>query len=344
MSEQRYKYPLNTLNIHAILSAWMFYFLRHMIVFFYGEETYRPIQKTRELKERFLRKNPSGSGLIVFDCDEKCDIADIARSLGAQNLFAQNQLIIIKNIFKNTKAPEQEKLIKMMMQDTPDVIVFVENGTVRKNAPLTKWLIDHAKPVFESKMLSGVDLEKWVVRYVADHDGAIEPTAMQELILFVGNDLWQLSSEIDKLVAYAHQRAITVRDVHLMVHGHVNADIFTTVEALVAGDKQNALTQLRKQMLTGDDGFRIFGMLAYHIRTLLVVASAVDEYGTTSRDVIAKATGMHPFVIQKNLVVVRRFSIQKMKKLHADLTIFDHEVKTGERDIGNALDLFVMNT
>lgn len=322
----------------------MFYYSRHMIVFFYGEETYRPIQKTRELKERFLKKNPSGSGLVVFDCDEKCDITDIVRSLGAQNLFAQNQLIIIRNIFQHTKAPEQSKLIESMAQNTPDVVVFIENGTVRKNAPLYKWLIDHARPVFESKMLIGAELENWIMKHVAKHGGEIESSAMRELILFMDNDLWGLSNEINKLVAYAYRRAITVHDVRNMVHGHINADIFKTIEALMAGDKQNALAQLRKQMMAGDEGFRIFGMLAYHIRTLLVVASAADEYGTISRDILAKATGVHPFVIQKTLVTVRRFSMQKLKKIHADLTAFDCEIKKGERDIGSALDLFVMNT
>jgi DNA polymerase-3 subunit delta len=315
-----------------------------MIIFFYGEETYRPTQKTHELKERYLRKNPSGSGLIIFDCDEKCDITDIIRSLGAQNLFAQNQLIVIKNIFQNTKAPEQAKLIESMAQSTPDVIVFVENGTVRKNAPLYKWLIDHAQPVFESKMLTGKDLEKWIMKHAVERGGAIEFEAVRELILFIDNDLWRLSSEIDKLVAYARDRAITASDVHKIVHGHVNADIFQTIETLMAGDKQNALAQLRRQILSGDDDFRIFGMLAYHIRTLLVVASAANEYGTASRDTIAKATGVHPFVVQKTLVAVRRFSIQKIKKIHADLTSFDREIKTGERDIGSALDLFIMNT
>jgi hypothetical protein len=81
-----------------------------MILFFYGEETYRFSCNIKQLKKKFLEKNPTGGGLIEFDCNECCDIFKIIQVFGEQNLFAQKKFIIIKDIFKILKHLIKNKL------------------------------------------------------------------------------------------------------------------------------------------------------------------------------------------------------------------------------------------
>ncbi len=313
-----------------------------MILFFYGEETYRSSQNVAQLKKSFLAKNPTGGGLVVFDCEEMCNIMQITQSFGEQNLFAQKKLIIIKNIFSYTKAPEQNQIIDALQFDTDDIIVFFEEGKVRKNASLFKWLQNNAQKVQENLILEGYALEKWIIDIVKDNNKNITGDAVKELILFVGNDLWQLTQEIEKLICYAIGEEIVVGDVHNIVHGRVDADMFQMIEAISLSDKSTALFLLKKQLASGDDPFHIFSMYAYQVRILLKVGGILQD-NISDKNVIAKALKLHPFVVQKSIGMSQRLSYKKIMSMHKSLVVFDYDIKQGNRDVKSALDLFIIN-
>jgi len=312
-----------------------------MILFFWGEETYQSSQKVLQWKKEFLKKNPTGGGMVIFDCDETCDIFHIIQSLGEQNLFAQKKLIIVENLFAHTKAPEQKQLQEVLRQETEDVIIFFERGNVRKNAALFKWLIKNAHTTFESKLLSEYELSQWIIKKIKNAHTTIAHDAVQELILFVGNDLWKLTQEIEKLICYANGDEIDVMAVRDIVHGRVDADMFQTVEAIATDNKSEALTLLRKQRASGDAAFHIFGMYVYQIRTLLTVSGLVHD-GVMDKYMIAEILKIHPFVAQKSLGMINNMSHEKIMMMHKKITILDGDVKRGNRDIESALDLFVV--
>jgi len=314
-----------------------------MILFFYGEETYQSSQKVTQWKNEFLKKNPTGGGMVIFDCDEECNIAHITQSFSTQNLFAQKKLVIVENLFAHTKAPEQKEIIEKLEQsENSDVIVFVEKGKVRKNATLFKWLDKNAKTVKENLPLEGNILEKWIINEVKKGDKKIETNAVRELILFVGTDLWQLSQEIEKLICYTKKDTIIAQDVHDIVHGRTDGDMFEMIEGIVSNNKEKALTLLRKQIAAGDDTFYIFSMYAYQVRILLRVGD-VKQNGVNDKDVIAKLLKLHPFVVQKSMSMLNNIPYTKIIKMHKKLTELDYDIKVGNRDIKTALNIFVVS-
>jgi len=312
-----------------------------MILFFHGEETYQSLQSIMQLKKIFLRKNPTGGGLIEFDCDNECDLDKILLSFGEQNLFAQKKLIIIKNIFVHSKSLEQNKIIDILQSlQTDDVIVFFEEGKIRKNASLFKWLQKNVQQIQEGVILRGHSLEKWIISTTRNKGGNISSRAVEELILFVGNDLWQLAQEIEKLVCYATDRDITMDDVHDIVYGRIDADMFQMIEAISLNDKSKALFLLKKQLASGDDPFHIFSMYAYQVRILLRVGDAINNIG--DKKMIAKVLKLHPFVVQKSMNMLNGVSYERILMMHKKLTVLDYDIKQGNRDIKSALDLFII--
>jgi DNA polymerase-3 subunit delta len=312
-----------------------------MILFLYGEETFQTTQQVKELKNKFLNKYPTGENLVEFDCDEICDVFDIISSLGEQSLFATKKMIIIKNFFAHTKAPEQKQIIKKLETVEDDVIIFFEENTVRANAVLFKWLIKNAKNVKEYKELQGVQLEKWIATQVKKMGGKIEPEAIKELILFVGNNLWQLFQEINKLVCYVDEGIITPDDIHNIVHSKIDDDIFKAVEAMASKNKNKALELFKKQMLSGDNVGHIFAMYVYQVRVLVNVGSLVSD-GVKSQQIITKTLKMHPFVVQKAMTMVNRLSYKRVVKMHNVLTKIDIDNKSGKQDLDTALEMFIM--
>jgi DNA polymerase-3 subunit delta len=312
-----------------------------MILFFYGEETFQSSQSVAQLRRKFLQKNPTGGGLVQFDCDYECNVDKIILALGEQNLFASKKLIIIENFFSNTLAPQQKNVIENLEGDIQDVIVFFEKGNVRKNAVLYKWLDKNAHSVKENKLLEGSDLEKWIINVAQRAGKSMDTEAVRELILFIGNDLWQLSHEIEKLVCYAKQEVIMAQDVHDIVHGRTQADMFEMIEAIISSDKNTALTLLKKQLVSGDDPFHIFSMYAYQVRILLRVGGVVQD-NVGDKDTIAKLLKLHPFVVQKSMGMLNRVSFRQILSMHKRLTAIDYDIKRGNCDIKTALDLFVV--
>lgn len=314
-----------------------------MIIFLYGEDSFRSNGKLAEIKNKFLEKNPDvASGF--FDFTEKdWDIQEIIMSISSGGLFSSKKLAIIKNIFSAKKDLENfEKFLKSeAKKDKSDLIlVFWEGGKVKKSEKFFKLLQKIAK-CQEFEMLEGAKLKNWIVGEVgkAGENISINPAAAERLVVFVGNDLNLLSREIEKLVNFRGKGEITAEDVDRLVKSKIDTDIFKTVDALARGDKKTALKLLHDHIEAGEDPFYLLSMYFYQFRNLVKVKPLAEE--NTASAEIASRLKMHPFVVRKSLDQSRNFSWQKLKSLYNQLCEIDFASKIGKTDIALALDKFV---
>jgi DNA polymerase III subunit delta len=133
---------------------------------------------------------------------------------------------------------------------------------------------------------------------------------------------------------------ITEKDVDQLVNASLDSNIFTTIDAIGANNKKEALFMLHNHIKKGDDPFYIFSMFLYQFRNLLKIAD-LRESGISSEYEISKITKMHPFVIRKSLGQIRNFTFEKLKNIYQKLGEMDTQIKTGKIDIKLALDKFV---
>ena len=281
--------------------------------------------------------------VVTYDCDEAYNIDDLLYTLRAQSLFASQRTIILAQVFAHAPAADQKKIIAALEQPTTDTIIITEQKVPRKNAKLFVWLLDNnADVIAHHSPITGAALDRWVRARVAHHGMTADDAAIGALAVAAGDNLQRLDNEIVKLATYVRGRTCTVADVRALVHGNVAGDMFATVEALCAQDRARALHLLHTQRASGDDAAHIFAMYAYQVRILIRVASVVEQDGATHAAAVAKTLGVHPFVAQKALPIARRFSLERLKKVHQILAAFDRDTKTGKRDRDSVLDLLVM--
>ena len=70
-----------------------------MIIFLYGEDTFRSRKKLKELKNRFLKEiDSSGYSLAVIDGEKTC-LEEINSAVSALSLFTKKRMIVISDIF-----------------------------------------------------------------------------------------------------------------------------------------------------------------------------------------------------------------------------------------------------
>ncbi|NTV41114.1 MAG: DNA polymerase III subunit delta [Candidatus Moranbacteria bacterium] len=322
-----------------------------MFIFLYGSDTFRSNEKLSSIKNKFLEKDSSGSGLSFLDYGEKeVTVQQLKNLLSSQGLFSTKKLIIVKNAIGGQLPEKQKELLALLKtntclaMDTEIVLIFFEAGSPKKNGALYKFLFASAKRQ-EFTALEGLKLSSWALAYLKEINPikTIDRRALELLTASTGSDLYLLSNEISKLANYKNaNEVITLADVQLLVKSRIDSTIFQAIEALSSGNKVRTLTLLHQQIENGEDIFYLLSMYTYHIRTLLKIGDCFWK-GLTAPAQIAQATKLHPYVIQKSLSQLRNLSEDKVKNILKSLAEIDYNAKTGKINPVQALDTFIVS-
>lgn len=308
-----------------------------MILFFYGEDTYRLKQKLKQLREKFISSSLGDTNLVTLD-GKIAPYDEMVRQILAMPFLARKRLVIIENLLKAGKKDIQEKVAEFLKK-VPDstVLVFVEEGMPDRRTGLFRRL-NRPGQAQEFKLLESEQLRRWVRREVELRGGTIETQALTKLMEAVGSDLWRMTNEIEKLTAY--NRQLTAEDVELLVNSKTEANIFDLVEATANRNPQRALRELSRLFNRGAAEIYILTMLVWQYRNLLIIKD-LQQRGVKSRWDLAKKGGLAPFVVTKNIEAAAKYSLEDLKNIYEKLLDFDWRIKTGKIEPKVALELLV---
>jgi len=313
-----------------------------MIYFIYGEDSYRSKKKLEDIILGYKEKNRSGINLVYFDTIAET-FKNFFGNLQVNSMFAEKKLIILKNVFESKEFQTNFLENIQNLEKAEDIVIVYQDNSPDQRTKLFKELQKKSK-CQEFGFLSTVALKKWIVeefvRPASKHSEAkINPEAVDLLISFVGSDLWRMSNEINKLSNYKKNSVIKKEDVALLVKPGIDNDIFKTIESLVSGEKKQALTLLHKHLEDGDNALYLLSMIAYQFRNILIIKELQEEQ--TPYNLVAKKSGLHPFVVQKSYYLCNQFSIEKLKKIYRKIFQVDSDIKTGKIEAEIALDLLL---
>ena len=341
-----------------------------MIIFLYGQDSFRSRLKLNELKDKYLREvDKLGSGLNVM-AGAKANFAEIAAAVSPASLLSKKRLIIIEDVFASKDAAIFEKLheyLKNKQQDDNIVIFWESNLIIKKikgkpvarlldssgkDKPLNKKqselfkFLSGQKYAFSFNLLSNTELAGWVKKQTAARGGKISARAADMLVGLVGSDGWQISNELDKLLNYKAAGKLTgdgveieVEDVQNLVQGNFSKNIFALTDALSVKNKALAVRLLDEQIEAGLlDGY-LLNMFIRQFRILLQIKQALES-GLSQRQ-IAGQLKLHPFVAQKGLEQARHFTLPVLKNILSRLVGIDYEVKSGRSDYLTGLNMLI---
>jgi DNA polymerase-3 subunit delta len=321
-----------------------------MIIFLYGEDSFRSSRKVAEIKNKFMLSDKSGSGLSVFDFDDGSDIFSKIKNVSCTaNLLSPKRLLIVRNLIAASLEQEQKLTLdflksgkQKLIENEDLVIIFWEGNQPKKSNAVYKFLEKNVKKQNFEKLV-GIKLEAWVLKTVKEIDpnAQISKVALSKLIAYCAGDNFLMFQEIQKLVSYAGEEMISEKDVDILVKANLDSNIFATVDALGANNKKIALKLLYEHLEKGDDPFYILSMFFYQFRNMLKV-SDLYEQGIRSEYEISRITKLHSFVVRKSLSQIRNFSFDRLKEIYQKLSALDALIKTGKIDIKLALDKFVV--
>ena len=320
-----------------------------MLIFLSGADTFRSREKLNAIKNKYLEKNSSGSGLSVLDFNEKVESAKLHDAFSSSNLFSPKKMIMLLGTLEYAPIDQQKIIMDKLKSSTDEyvtgsdtVVLFYEKTDPKKNLSLYKFLAANAKKQ-EFPLLNPADLRKWIKERIAQINPAISLHALatEELILSTGNDLFALSNDLEKIAAFCQdKKTIEKQDVILLVKSKIDSTIFETIEALCSKNKKRALKLLHEQIEKGEDPFYILSMYFYQLRNMLRIGDLFWQ-GQKNHFAIAKQLGLHPFVAQKSLPLLNGTDAQSLQAMFQNLVTIDQKAKTGKTDLVLALDAFI---
>lgn len=328
-----------------------------MIIYLYGEDTYRSRQKLKQLREKYRREvDAAGLSLAVLD-GETASLAEIGGRLSPSSMFAKKRLVIIENIMLAKSAGLPADLLEFLQKSkgaADNIVIFwdqeVEEKSLAKSKLALFQFLEKQTYAQNFKFLSNTEIAAWIKKETEARGGKIALAAAAELASLAGSDLWQISNEIDKLIDYNLGQTVQIiaggaaaeisrEDVRELVRGHFDENIFALTDAIGSGRRPDGLRLLAEQREAGlADGY-ILAMITRQFRIILAVKDALEQ-GYSIRQ-IAGRLKLHPFVAQKGVSQARNFTLPALKRILNELIRLDFRVKTGRIGLGAGLDLFL---
>ena len=240
-----------------------------------------------------------------------------------------------------TRASFEKELAEHIatMQETTILVVLVEEVLEVSN-PLVKAAEQYGK-VIQNMLPKGAALENWITKRAKRLNVSIAPEAKKLLADFIGNNLRLLANELDKLATYVGKGAtINIDDVRQLSAQVQEARIFDLTDALAQRNRQQALNILHDLLSDGEPPLKLLSTITTQVRSLLLVKELAQKGMRAPQ--IASTLGIAPFIVDKSLHQVGKFSPAQLEGAYRQLLATDAALKRSRLTPEMALDLLVV--
>jgi DNA polymerase-3 subunit delta len=314
-----------------------------MLIFLYGKDTFRSKEELRKMIEENKKANTDWVDFIRIDAgDKQMEVfKELKQTTDTMSMFSSNKMVIVENVFDLNQDDQKEileflKKKKFENNNNTTIIFWAEDVS----GDLSKYLKSKAE-CKEFRSLEGAQLKKWVKDFVEEQKGSIDNSALERLVEWVGNDLWRMSNEINKLISY--NPTIRLEGVELLIKPEIDLNIFDLVDAIGYKNKAKALKLFNQHIEDGANEHYLLSMIVSQIRNLIKIKTRLWRGSPTESKAatVPNDLGMHPFVFRKTSQQAEKFTFEALKKIYYQLMTIDFESKLGKADIKIAIEKFI---
>lgn len=325
-----------------------------MIYFFLDADDYLLSRRLSEL--RAAMGDPEMADLNVTElAANQTDAADILYHAGTMPFLADRRLVVVRDFLsqldkrmgasKSAESAAHNEATRLFaeMGDLPasNDLVFIDKGVDKRRqlwkgfsgekgaTPGLAELISSRRIVAEELGTPDTrQINGWIARTAKEEGIAIDGQAVQLLANFVGPNLRQQASELEKLSLYADGRSITAADVRLLVNDNSEGLIWDLTDALSQRDGRKAMRSLYDLRRGDANPFYLLTMMARQYRILIKVKDAMNR-GSNNENEIAREVKESPYPVKKAMQQCRGYRMDELEAVLDRLLRADFAMKTG---------------
>ncbi|NOS68225.1 MAG: DNA polymerase III subunit delta [Candidatus Peribacteraceae bacterium] len=290
------------------------------VFLFTGLNLFALRQEKRRWMQEFAAKHGT-ENLLSID-GQSISLQKILDEVSAAPFISTNRLTVINGVPKLAK----EEMRGLIDAVHPSCILLFADPAPDKRLGGLKELMASAT-VKEFSPIRGKLLEDWIRSFVRECGSAIEPVAIQRLLMIAGEDQETLAQELRKL-ALGSGPTITAAHVTLLAVPSGDQEIWQLTSLLARSDLPAALSYARILLRSGEDPFSLWNMLLWMVRCLVGVTLCVSE-GEKNPAKIASTAGV-PFPTARTfLPLAQKIPLSALRELVAWSVAADRDLKTG---------------
>lgn len=328
-----------------------------MFYVLYGRDDFSLQQALEEIKNEMGDQEMLAVNTSILD-GQQLTLNQLKDACSAVPFLCSHRLVIVKGLlgrFESKSGSERRTtrsktrpdsalnelmgLSEYISQMPPTTVLVLIDGEVKTSNRLLKSVFSLAR-VKSFAPLNDRDLGEWIKERVEQDGGTVSPGAVKLLVGLVGSDLWAMSSEIDKLLAYCSGQVITEDSVKQVTSYAREANIFALVDAILEGRKKEAQQLLHRLIQDGASPSYILAMITRQLR-LIVIAKDLGRKLSQSgnRDRLGQASD---YSLEKAVRQAKAYTLERINRAYHQLLEADIAIKTGKYDGDLALDLLVV--
>jgi DNA polymerase-3 subunit delta len=257
---------------------------------------------------------------------------DAVAACNALGLFGGEERLVVVDGVETWKAADVKELESYLASPAPTTVLALLGDGVKRDSTL-------AKAVAKAGDLLVYDVPKkqlpdWVAEQFARLGAPADRDACRALVEAVGDDVGDLSSEVQKLATWANGEQITRENVEELAVGRAETPIFAVTDAWGRRDVAATLRATeslldRSHRPRSGELIRLVASLVGHVGRVRKIARLADE-GVRSKE-IAGRLKVHPFVAEKSAKQAANFSPDELAQAMVRLAELDAGAKGGSR-------------
>jgi DNA polymerase-3 subunit delta len=296
------------------------------VYLFYGDEEFLMQRALARLTAGLTEMAGEPPSRVRREAQE-IGLADFLAESRAATLWGPGQLLILRGV-EAYPAAQLKALSAYLDHPAPRAwVVLLAEGLKTKDVEKhAVWgRLHREKAALGFFRLREGELYQWLTREARQQGKNLTPAAAQRLVEMVGDNLAELSQELEKLVLYAGaENTLTPALVTQLASHSRTYNIFVLVEALGGPEGHRALAPLGHLLELGEHPAKILGMLARQVRLLI----KVKEAGGGNPVEVARSLRLPPWNVKRLNQQAARFSDQALKGHLARLHQVDYHLKT----------------
>jgi len=261
---------------------------------------------------------------------------DVAAACNALGLFTvERRLVIVENV-ERWKAADLKPIEDYLKRPSPTTVLALTGDEVKRDSALAKLVAKNGEVLLYDlptrARSSKADLPKWVEQQFREHGVQIDHDAARALVELVGENAYELATEIDKLTTWAAGERIGEHEVAELVPARAEVPPFDLTDAWGRRDVAAVLAAgARLVERSGDSSrdvlLRTAGLLTSHVGRVRE-CQALDAEGVPPA-AGAERLKRNRFYVQRLYQQARNFSSDELGDAVVRLAELDHALKGG---------------
>jgi DNA polymerase-3 subunit delta len=249
----------------------------------------------------------------------------------AVGLFASGGRVVLVDAVDKWKAADLKALAEYLACPAPDTVLALVADEPTAGSALAKLCAKHGELLlFELPK----KLPEWVATQLETRGAKADADACRVLVQLVGDDVHELSGEVDKLATWAGGDTITAADVEALVSARADIPPFALTDAWGRRDVAGVLRAF-ETLLERDSGprsgtlLRLAALLGNHVARVRACQGLAAE-GVRPRDA-ASTLKMHPYAAENAFRQAQQFSEHELRQAAVSLSRLDLALKGNSR-------------